>query len=158
MKGSKWNKPIHNFNLKSPYPLHTDNDFCWNWEGALDKDGYGVGTFEKRKSPAHVIAFKLAGNVLEEGLYVLHKCHNPSCVNPKHLYAGTQKQNIQDQIDLGSFVYSSKNGMSILKEEDIRHIREVKEYYSCRYLADAYKVSYHTMWDIIKGRSWKQVK
>lgn len=157
-KGTKWNKPIHNFNLKSPYNLNEINDFCWNWEGALDKDGYGIFTLKGKKTPAHVASYILAIGNTELGKYTLHKCNNPSCVNPLHLYQGTQKQNIQDQINLGTFVKGSKNGMAILTEDDIKHIRIVCEYYSCAYLAKAYKVSYYTMWDIIKGRTWKHVK
>jgi len=155
---SKWHNPIHNFNLKSPFPLNEVNDLCWYWMGALDKDGYGVFTLKGKKTPAHVAAYKLSLGEVIEGNYVLHRCNKTSCVNPLHLYQGTQKDNVQDQIKAGTFVEGSKNGNAILKEEDVKHIRTVKDYYNTEYLANVYKVSYHTMWDVIKGRTWKHIK
>lgn len=157
-KGSKKNNPVYNFNLKSPYPLNTDNNLCWFWMGALDKDGYGIFTLKGKKTPAHVAAYTLSLGDLKESNYVLHKCNKTSCVNPNHLYQGTQKDNVQDQIKAGTFVQGSKNGQALLTEDDVKHIREVSSYYNYEYLANAYKVSYHTIWDIIKKRSWKHVK
>jgi len=154
-KGTKCNDPIHNFSLKSPYPLSVLNDECWNWTGAKDKDGYGVFTLEKKKTPAHVAAYTLAVGKPYEGMYVLHTCHNPSCVNPEHLYEGTQWQNIQDQKKAGTFVSGSKNGMAKLTEDDIPKIRNSE--LSCRDLAIQFNVSYHTIWDVLRGRKWKQV-
>jgi len=155
IKGTKWNDPVHNFNLKSPFPVGTDNDVCWNWLGALDK-GYGVGTLDKKKQPAHVISFKLHGNTIDVGNYVLHKCNNPSCVNPKHLYQGTQQDNINDQFKAGTFVYGENSGNAKLTEADIKYIRNSEK--SSRELATELLVSYYTIWDIRKYRSWKHLK
>ena len=154
-KGTKHNNPVHNFNLKSPYPLNTINNECWNWLGAKDKDGYGVFTLDGKKTPAHVAAYKLSIGPAFLGHYVLHKCNNTSCVNPLHLYSGTQKDNIQDQITAGTFVRGSKNGKALLNETDVKHIRTST--FGTRQLATYYGVSYHTIWDIKRKRSWKHI-
>ena len=145
-KGSKHNNPIHNFNLKSPYPLNNINDNCWEWLGSKDKDGYGVFTLDQKKTPAHVAAYKLSIGIVPHGYYVLHKCNNSSCVNPLHLYAGTQKENIRDQKEAGTFVEGENSGSAKLKEDDVKHIRASS--FSNKSLAKYYEVSYHTIWEV----------
>lgn len=155
-KGYKHNDPVYNFDMKSPHPLGTDNEECWNWLGAVAENGYGVFAIKQKKIGAHVGAFRLSIGEVPEGQYVLHKCHNPSCVNPKHLYSGTQKQNIQDQFDRGTFARGSKSGHAKLTEEIVIKCRTSAK--TCRELANQHNVSYYTMWDALKGRSWKHLK
>lgn len=74
---------------------------CWLWMGGLNTDGYGTFHFELRKAPAHRASWEIHCGSVPEGLYVLHKCDVPCCVNPDHLFLGTQKDNIQDCIKKG---------------------------------------------------------
>lgn len=129
-------------------------DGCYLWNRCTDKDGYGVTSIKGVKMPAHRAVMSFLYDVT--GQYVLHKCKHRNCVNPDHLYLGTQKQNVQDQIDAGTFVYGSKNGWSKLTEEDIPKIRNSDLTY--KQLAAQFNVSPYTIWDILKGRSWKQIK
>ena len=69
---------------------------CWPWTGYRTKFGYGVAYHKGMKSTAHRIAYHLAGNPLIIGLVVAHKCDNPPCCNPNHLFLATQKQNMDD--------------------------------------------------------------
>lgn len=126
------------------------------WMGPLDKDGYGVTSVRGIKMSAHRAAWLLAGNTIPEGQYVLHRCHKRQCINPDHLYTGTQKQNVQDQFDAGTFVYGENSVSAILTESAVREIRTSGE--STRSLADKFNVSYYTVWDVRKLRSWKHVK
>jgi len=68
------------------------NSGCWLWIDKIDKDGYG----EMRSHRAHRFSFELYKGQIPEGLYILHKCNIPSCVNPDHLYPGTAKDNSRD--------------------------------------------------------------
>jgi hypothetical protein len=68
---------------------------CWPWIGVRRK-GYGRLTFDGKYLSAHRIAWLFKYGFIPRGLKVLHRCDNPGCVNPYHLFLGTQKDNMQD--------------------------------------------------------------
>jgi len=70
---------------------------CWNWKGAKDADGYGVMMFRGKRQKVHrIAAFLWLGLDKSPELYALHRCDNPSCFNPKHLFLGTNTDNMLD--------------------------------------------------------------
>ena len=76
---------------------------CWIWLGYCDRNGYGDIKVEYKSWRAHRFSWVLHGGDIPEGQYVLHKCDEPSCVNPDHLFVGTQDDNIQDMIKKGRY-------------------------------------------------------
>ena len=70
---------------------------CWEWQRCTNKYGYGNLKFEKKTVIAHRLAYKLANDFLPNELCVLHRCDNPKCVNPGHLFLGTRKDNNRDR-------------------------------------------------------------
>lgn len=75
---------------------------CIIFKGWKDRHGYGHLVVKKVHFGAHALALRLhLGRTLGPGMYALHKCHNPPCINPDHLYEGTQKENVQDAKDRG---------------------------------------------------------
>lgn len=86
---------------------------CWDWTGALNKDGYGFFRVAYKTHGSHRAAWIIANRrKVPEGLCVCHKCDRPSCVNPEHLFLGTRKDNIQDAIKKGRFRFNFPNSKS----------------------------------------------
>lgn len=78
-----------------------DKDKCWIWTGATTGKGYGQIVIKYKKYKAHRIAWEVTYGPVPEGLKVLHTCDNPPCCNPKHLFVGTQKDNMIDASNKG---------------------------------------------------------
>lgn len=95
-------------------------DECWEWAGCLDNKGYGVIKGGSRMVKAHRLSLEMyLGRPLSEGMYVLHSCDNPSCVNPSHLREGTPQDNMDDKMSRGRW----SNGERKLTWEKVAEIR-----------------------------------
>jgi len=88
------------FNFLKKFIQGSPNE-CWEWSAGKFKQGYGAFGIDKKMVNTHRVAYELFVGPIPEGLCVLHTCDNPSCVNPNHLFLGTQKDNIQDMVKKG---------------------------------------------------------
>jgi hypothetical protein len=77
------------------------NSGCWLWLGSVDRKGYGSLRVAGQLKRATHVSLALAGSSIPSGMYVLHRCDVPGCVNPDHLFIGTLKDNTQDMIRKG---------------------------------------------------------
>lgn len=153
-------KDVVRFISKVKLPINLEED-CWEWTSAKDKGGYGTfqvannGAGEKHRAPR--VSYAMYKGVWPT-LFVLHTCNVTSCVNPFHLYEGTQYDNIRDQITAGTFVKGENNGNAILSNEDVLDIRKrLLEGQRGVDIAEVYKVSPWTVYKIKNGVNWRHI-
>ena len=96
---------------------------CWEWQGALHPGGYGRFSIKQKMYRAHRISYWLENLNFASDLFICHKCDNPKCVNPDHLFSGSPKENTQDMIKKGR----------------IRYVRERKKSSSSKYYGVSYR-------------------
>lgn len=89
------------------------NTGCWLWMGSTWGGGYGQVRINRRTRFAHRVAWEVSNGPIPNGLFVLHRCDNPPCVNPAHLFLGTHQDNMDDMMRKGRKVVltGDRNGM-----------------------------------------------
>jgi hypothetical protein len=120
-----------------PFDGHTD---CWLWTKGVDKDGYGQCHAAKvakdnKVTRAHQLAWVMMNGSIPEGMLVCHTCDNPTCVNPKHLFLGTNRDNVHDMINKGRVRYRKENPNTeaIVKLHGVKSCSEVAKEFSCSF-------------------------
>lgn len=102
--------------------MWTEVNGCWEWNGKRNHGGYGSFTSGGKWHQAHRLALALAG-VDIDGRLVCHKCDNPSCVNPDHLFLGTHKDNHSDMMAKGR---SNPERRTVIPEKTVSAIRMMR--------------------------------
>ena len=95
---------------------------CWLWTGAKHPFGYGSFRFKGKHFLAHRLSFELTNGAVSKDLLVCHKCDNPPCVRPTHLFLGTYADNSADMARKGRHPGSPK-----LSERDVKEIRRLRK-------------------------------
>ena len=131
---------------------------CWLWTGP--RSGAGYGTFQARLNDqafwrAHRYSWALANGEIQEGMLVLHRCDNRWCVNPEHLFIGTDKDNVHDAMRKGRHTRGTMNGNAKLTEQDVMDIRLSDE--STAVLAKRYDLDYTQILRTRRGDKWKHL-
>lgn len=132
---------------------------CWLWMGYTDKKmGYGMFWLDGTMHLSHRIAYALFKGPIVDDLHVLHRCDVPCCVNPAHLWLGTNAQNVKDKVakGRGASMKGERHPGAKLDEVTVRFIRESLE--SSRSLAKKIGIDRTTVGYIRKGKLWSHVQ
>lgn len=132
---------------------------CWNWKGAKHVKGYGAFRYNNRMGRAHRASYEMFCGPIPDGMLVLHKCDNPSCVNPDHLFLGTNSDNMADKVAKGREAHVGVKGVAHprakLTEEQVTAIRVLSA--PITHIAAAYGVSPTTIHDIRTRKRWSHI-
>ena len=144
------------------YPLTVTHSNCWIFTGGSKNDFHGSLWYEGESWQAHRLVWILTQGKIPDGLFVLHKCDVGMCVNPEHLFLGTQTDNIADMDAKGRsnrLQPGEKNGRALLSELDVIEIRRlaVEGKTIVATIARRYNVAFNTIDRIIKRQSWRHI-
>jgi len=137
---------------------------CWEWNGVLDSHGYGtiyagIGIYP-RTWKAHRYAWRVYNGEIPDGIFVCHKCDNPKCINPEHLFLGTALDNTTDMDKKGRCTRASGND-HYKATLNINTVSEIKKDIINGFTKAEIMAKYHIgdskYSEIRKGRSWKNV-
>lgn len=134
-------------------------DGCWLWLGSRFRTGYGRAIVARKGVLAHRLSHELFVGVIPDGAVVLHLCDRQICVNPEHLRAGTQKENLDDMVAKGrDRRVGDENGRSKLTGSQVAEIVDgLREGRSQRSLARQFSVSKFAIHRIANGTGWAHV-
>lgn len=160
--------------LRAPIPFEDKyipdpNSGCWLWNGLTNTDGYGRVKIKGKTELAHRHAWFLKNGPIPPGLCALHKCDVPACVNPEHIFLGTNKDNNQDCVKKGRNSRGEKHGDFTrgenhpnvkLTAQDVTKIRfsyklDLANSYK---LGRLYNVGRTCINKIVNRESWKHLK
>lgn len=142
-------------------------DECWEWQACKGKHGYGfiqMGKGTKRSERAHRVSYELHFGKIPNGLHVCHRCDNPSCVNPNHLFVGTHLDNMDDMIAKGRNSPPPRNdvrgelcGRARFTNKQVRALRDEFKQANMKIHAFAKLkgIPNATMWRIIKNKVYQ---
>lgn len=135
------------------------NKSCWEWTGRLNKYGYGQLSAGNAEILAHRAAYFLSNDSFDNSLCVLHKCDNPKCCNPSHLYQGTHAENMLDMKIKGrrkNVNTKEKNGRSKINQQIADNIRKLKKI-GLRLIdiSTIYSISNSSVSRICRMENWK---
>lgn len=132
---------------------------CWIWTGATTK-GYGQATYNKQHGYAHRISWEIHNNSkIQPGKVCCHKCDEPLCVNPNHLFIGDHKDNVNDKIQKGRHRHGTlsgeQNGFSKVTKEIVEEIKLLKaKGLTVRQIAEKIGISKSNVWLVATNKTW----
>ena len=150
---------INEAHQKRFYANVQKTDSCWVYLKSIEGCGYGRMCINGKTVGAHRVSYLIHNGSIPEKMFVCHKCDNPSCVNPEHLFLGTPKDNTEDMMkkERGSLRRGRHHPCAKLTETEVREIFNLSGTLSQRELAKKFKVTQGLITNILNHGSWKSV-
>lgn len=142
-------------------------DKCWGWSGSINNSGYGYFSCRGEAKAAHRYSYEKNIGEINNGLHVLHKCDNPQCSNPRHLFLGTMSDNIKDAYSKGrrkpvpieSMPRGNNCHLSKLTENQVVEIKKmISNGIGNTEIAKLFGVTHQTISCIRNNKTWKHIK
>lgn len=133
---------------------------CHLWTASTTLSGYGQIKLprQRRQIPAHRLSYLIHRGEIPDGLRVLHKCDNPLCVNPDHLFLGTQADNMADMVAKDRHLSGERSPLARLTEDGVRTIRSLAASgVSQKEIARQFGISPMQIGRIVLGTRWQHL-
>lgn len=148
-----------------------DTTECWNWTGQRTQSGYGVTSWNGKHVRAHRASYAVFIGTIEPGMLVCHRCDNPLCINPDHLFIGSPADNVRDMKDKGRGKHANglaaarlkspkgeQHWRAVLTETDVLQLRELKRQgATIRELSQRFNVSKFAAQAASVGTTWSHL-
>jgi hypothetical protein len=139
--------------------VKNENTGCWEYSGHKNKHGYGILEIKDKPYRVHRISYELTYGKIPEGKVVCHTCDNPACCNPKHLWLGTQKNNMSDMVLKKRSNRGEQRPLHKLKNQEVKEIRYLYSTgkYTQSYLGKLFNVSQDLISRITLRKIWRHI-
>lgn len=145
--------------------IEVDSNECWNWKKSLAGNRYGCAWIDGKRISAHRASFQEFIGDIPEGMCVCHKCDNTRCINPSHLFLGTQKDNMRDASrknrfthHKGFFLSGENHRMAKLSEKEVVSIIDRLNLGETQIsIAKDFGINQSTISDIKRKKHWKHI-
>ena len=129
---------------------------CWLWNGSKTAAGYGVIYWSSDNTYAHRISIELDGRVIPARFHACHTCDNPPCVNPKHLFVGSPRDNMLDKVAKNRHTYGETHPAAKLTDNDVVKIRQLAlENVILGDIAKQFKISVNYVSELVTNKKRK---
>jgi len=139
-----------------------DSNGCWLWQGGKTTFGHGIIAVNRKSHLAHRVAYKIWKDRVPLNMFVCHTCDNPKCINPDHLFIGTQDDNMKDMANKGrsnnGIQKGEKNPQSQLTDRQVRRIKRLLlNGHTRKEIANKFGVNEAVVGFISENKNWKHV-